>query len=102
MLRYLDLPEAVTAQWATHLDMGGSFRVAYPATPYVPTTRPVWLLGQDVAEELPPPGRSAYARLVLHGLTHWPAESFDTHWDRDRAGEKDRHTVHTPLAAFIR
>ncbi|KDN86994.1 hypothetical protein KCH_10790 [Kitasatospora cheerisanensis KCTC 2395] len=41
------------------------------------------------------PGRLAYARLVLHGLSHWDDERFASRWTRDRSGNQDPQHVLT-------
>lgn len=93
--------DPVAQQWAAYLATRPPLNIAYPQTEYVVNRRPVWAVGQTIAEQLTDPARDAYARLILHGLSHWPADYLTINWDRDRAGNKDRQTIPTPLAAFL-
>lgn len=95
------LPNPVAEQWATHLATHGALNILHPQTEYVVSRKPMWAAGQAIAERLTDPARDAYARLMLHGLDHWPADYLKIHWDRDRYGNKDRQTVPTPLASFL-
>ncbi|MEU7147186.1 DUF3883 domain-containing protein [Streptomyces sp. NPDC045456] len=100
LVRLAKPPQAVREQWEPFIDRGHS-EAQYPQTPYVGT--PAYRLpGQEVAGSLSEPGRHAYARLVLHGLSHWDSRKFTSLWTRDRAGFKDPQEVLTPLAAFVR
>lgn len=93
-------PVGVADQWKPYITR--SARTAnYPYTPYIGAGA-FRLPGQDVVREFSEPGRLAYARLVLHGLAHWPERYFNSVWTRDRPGDKDPQQVLTPLAAFVR
>ena len=95
------VPDPVAQQWAAHLATRPPLNIAHPQTEYVVNRKPVWAVGQTIAEQLTDPARDAYARLILHGLSHWPAGYLTIDWDRDRYGNKDRQTIPTPLAAFL-
>lgn len=95
------VPNPVAEQWAAHLATQAPLNVLHPQTEYVVSRKPMWAAGQTIAEQLTEPARDAYARLILHGLDHWPADYLKIHWDRDRYGNKDRQTVPTPLASFL-
>lgn len=93
-------PAAVADQWKPYIDR--SARTArYPYTPYK-GTEAFRLPGQDVACGFSEQGRLSYARLILHGLAHWPERYFTSVWTRDRPGDKDPQHVLTPLMAFVR
>ncbi|MFJ1792474.1 sacsin N-terminal ATP-binding-like domain-containing protein [Kitasatospora griseola] len=100
LVRMAKVSAQISAQWAPYVDHG-RHDARYPQTPYVGT--PAWRLpGQDVVTGFSEPGRLAYARLVLHGLSHWDEEKFASRWTRDRSGNPDPRHVLTPLAAFVR
>ncbi|MFD8597859.1 sacsin N-terminal ATP-binding-like domain-containing protein [Kitasatospora sp. NPDC059646] len=100
LVRMAKVSPKISAQWAPHVT-NGPHDAQYPQTPYVGT--PAWRLpGQDVVADFSEPGRLAYARLVLHGLSHWDEQKFAARWTRDRSGNPDPQHVLTPLAAFVR
>lgn len=95
------VPDLIARQWAAHLATRPPRTIAHPQTEYVARNKPVWAAGQTIAEQLTDPARDAYARLILRGLSRWPADHLTTHWDRDRDGNKDRQAIPSPLAAFL-
>jgi hypothetical protein len=95
------VPDLVAQQWAAHLAARPPRTIAYPQTEYVANRKPVWAVGQTTAEQLTDPARDAYARLILHGLSRWPADYLTFDWDRDRSCDKNRQAIPTPLAAFL-
>ena len=101
MVRRFRLSHSIAEQWSDHLASSPQIRAAHPDTEYVAPHKPVWILGQAAAERLQPPARLAYARLIMYGLSHWPASYLETQWERDRPGNKDRQSIPTPLAAFV-
>jgi len=102
MVRRFRFSPSIAEQWSDHLTHRPRVRAAYPETEYVAPRKPVRVIGQAAAERLAPHGRLAYARLILHGLSHWPTSSLETRWERDRdRGDKNRQSIPTPLAAFV-
>ncbi|GAA1937168.1 sacsin N-terminal ATP-binding-like domain-containing protein [Amycolatopsis minnesotensis] len=97
----LRVQESIAEQWLAYLASMPPRRIEFPQTEYVADRKPVWAMGQAIAEQLTDPARAAYARLFLHGLANWHANCLHLNWDRDRPGNKDRQTVPTPLAAFL-
>jgi hypothetical protein len=95
------VPDPIAQQWAAYLATRPPLNIAHPQTEYVVNRKPVWAVGQTIVEQLTDPARDAYARLILHGLSHWPTDYLTIDWDRDRYGNKDRQTFPTPLAAFL-
>ena len=93
-------PPGVTEQWRLCLPAHFSY-VSHPRTGYYgsPAFR---LPGQEVVCGFTEKGRLAYARLILHGLTHWPDNHFTSVWTSSHSREHDAHRLPTPLAAFIR
>ena len=100
MAPHFRLPAPIAEQWARHLGRL-TIGAAHPYTEYVSSRKPAWVVGQAVAERLSARGRAAYARLILHGLSHWQASRLQTTWEWDRRGPRDPRGVPTPLAAFI-
>ncbi|MEE1752176.1 sacsin N-terminal ATP-binding-like domain-containing protein [Streptomyces sp. SP18CS02] len=99
LVRMARAPRGVVEQWEPFVGRGRG-TVRYPNTPYrgTPFHR---LPGQEVVGGFSEPGRLAYARLVLHGLSHWNDRRFTSLWTRARSGDKDPRKVLTPLRAFV-
>jgi hypothetical protein len=94
------VPDPIAQQWAAYLATRPPLNIAHPQTEYVVNRKPVWAVGQTIVEQLTDPARDAYARLILHGLSHWPTDYLTIDWDRDRYGNKDRQTFPTPLGGL--
>ncbi|MFJ8589354.1 sacsin N-terminal ATP-binding-like domain-containing protein [Streptomyces sp. NPDC093595] len=99
LVRMAAVPPAVQEQWEPYIGRPGS-AASYPMTPYVGT--PAYRLpGQDVIGRLGATARTAYARLVLHGLEHWDDTRFASRWTSAGSRRDDVEKVLTPLAAFV-